>query len=122
MEKNKKVLKNYVMCSGGGRGGLDEVEEVVSEMSIEEYLEDLGKDSIESVLEECRDEDEREGMLGWIEEFNFGSVEKCESSKGFEVYMLGMGEEECVWMFEGKIDDVEEIVSLDELYDYLGLS
>ena len=42
MEKNKKVVKSYVVCYGGGRGGFDEVEGVKSELSIEEYLIDFG--------------------------------------------------------------------------------
>jgi hypothetical protein len=121
MEKYKKELKNYVMCSGGGRGGLDEVEEVKSEMSIEEYLEDLGKDSIENMMECCVSEEEEEDMKNWIEEFKFGSVFKYESSKGFEVYGLCLGEESSVWMFEGGEKEVEEMEGLGDLFDYLGI-
>ena len=50
MEKNKKVLKNYVVCYGGCRGEFDEVEGVESELSIEEYLIDLGEDNIKVML------------------------------------------------------------------------
>jgi hypothetical protein len=118
MEKKKKDLKNYVMCSGGGRGGFDEVEGVKSELSIEEYLVDLGKDSIEGMMGCCRDEEEREDMRSWIEDFKVGFVSRYESSKGFEVYGLCLGEENSVLMFEGDEKEVEEEL---DLFDYLGI-
>jgi hypothetical protein len=118
MEKNKKVVKNYVVCYGGGRGGFDEVEGVKSELSIEEYLVDLGEDNIKVMLECCRDEEEREDMREWFKDFKVGFVGKYESSKGFEVYGLCLGEESSVLMFEGKEEDVEEEL---DLFDYLGI-
>ena len=118
MEKKKKDLKNYVMCNGGGRGGFDEVEGVRSELSIEEYLVDLGKDSIEGMMECCRDEEEREDMRSWIEDFKVGFVSKYESSKGFEVYGLCLGDESSVLMFEGEEKEEEEV---EDLFDYLGI-
>ena len=118
MEKNKKVLKNYVLVVGGSRGEFDEVEGVESELSIEEYLVDLGEDNIKVMLESCRDEEERDDMREWFKDFKVGFVSKYESSKGFEVYGLCLGEESSVLMFEGKEEDVEEEL---DLFDYLGI-
>ena len=118
MEKNKKVVKNYVVCYGGSRGEFDEVEGVESDLSIEEYLIDLGEDNIKVMLESCRDEEERDDMREWFKDFKVGFVSKYESSKGFEVYGLCLGEESSVLMFEGKEEDVEEEL---DLFDYLGI-
>ena len=121
MEKNKKVMKNYVMIVGGSRGELDDVVVVKSELSIEEYLKGVGDKEIESLIESCIDEEEVEGMRDYIDEMGIGFVEKYDSSKGFNVYGVCLGEESSILMFEGSEEDIEDVEGWDEIEDCLGI-
>ena len=120
MEKNKKVLKNYVMIVGGSRGELEDVV-VESELSIKEYLKGVGDVEIESLIESCINEEEIEGMKDYIDEMRIGVVEKYDSSNGFEVYGVCLGEESSILMFEGKEEDIEGVESWDDIEDCLGI-
>lgn len=114
-------LKSYVLCFSGGRGVLDNVEEVKSELSIEKYLLDLkGEDDIEEVLECYEEGEEREYERMCLEEGGFGLVYKIESSKGFEVWGFERGGES-VRMFEGDVKELDNVESLGELFEYLGI-
>ena len=104
MEKNKKVMKKYVMIFGGSRGELDDVVVVEGELSIREYLKGVGDKEIESLIESCIDEEEVEGMRDYIDEMGIGFVEKYDSSKGFEVYVMIVGGS------GGELDDVVVVV------------
>jgi methanogenic corrinoid protein MtbC1 len=119
MEKNKKI----VICLGGSRGELEEVKEVVIKGSIEEYLDEFGKDYLKEMLRECEgyDEDDMLGVEERIEEFRIGIVDKLESSKGLDVYGMSLEEEECLYVFEGEESDLEDVESVGDLYDYLGI-
>ena len=122
MEKNKKVLKNYVMIVGGSRGELDDVVVVVeSELSIEEYLKGVGDVEIESLIESCINEEEVEDMKDYIDEMRIGFIEKYDSSEGFEVYGMCLGEESSVLRFEGSEEIIEDVEDWDEIYDCLGI-
>ena len=121
MEKNKKVMKNYVMIVGGSRGELDDVVVVKSELSIKEYLKGVGDKEIESLIESCIDEEEVESMRDYIDEMGIGFVEKYDSSKGFNVYGVCLGEESSILMFEGSEEDIEDVESWDEIEDCLGI-
>jgi len=120
MEKNKKVLKNYVMVVGGSRGEI-EVEGVESELSIKEYLKDVGEKEIKSLMESCVNEEEEGDMRNWIEDFGVGVIEKYDSEKGFEVYGVCLGDESSVLMYKGELEEIEEVEDWDEIYDYLGI-
>ena len=120
MEKNKKVLKNYVLVVGGSRGELEDVV-VESELSIKEYLKGVGDVEIESLIESCINEEEVEGMKDYIDEMRIGVVEKYDSSNGFEVYGMCLGEESSILMFEGKEEDIEGVESWDDIEDCLGI-
>ena len=121
MEKNKKVMKNYVMIVGGSRGELDDVVVVKSELSIKEYLKGVGDKEIESLIESCIDEEEVEGMRDYIDEMGIGFVEKYDSSKGFNVYGVCLGEESSILMFEGSEEDIKDVEGWDEIEDCLGI-
>jgi hypothetical protein len=121
MEKNKKVMKNYVMIVGGSRGEFDDLVVVESELSIEEYLKGVGDEEIESLIESCINEEEVEGMKDYIDEMRIGVVEKYDSSNGFEVYGMCLGEESSILMFEGKEEDIEGVESWDDIEDCLGI-
>ena len=122
MEKNKKVLKNYVMIVGGSRGELDDVLVVVeSGLNIKEYLEIISKREIDGLMESCVSEEEEEDMRGYIDEFGIGVVEKYDSSNGFEVYGVCLGEESSILMFEGSEEDIEDVEGWDEIEDCLGI-
>ena len=121
MEKNKKVMKNYVMIVGGSRGEFDDLVVVESELSIEEYLKGVGDEEIESLIESCINEEEVEGMKDYIDEMRIGVVEKYDSSNGFEVYGMCLGEESSILMFEGKEEDIEDVESWDDIEDCLGI-
>ena len=121
MEKNKKVMKNYVMIVGGSRGELDDVVVVKGELSIKEYLKGVGDKEIESLIESCIDEEEVEGMRDYIDEMGIGVVEKYDSSKGFNVYGVCLGEESSILMFEGSEEDIEDVEGWDEIEDCLGI-
>ena len=122
MEKNKKVVKNYVVCYGGSRNELEEVCVVSSERSMEECLKELGEKRIESMLE---DYDDSVFIKGVIEDFSIGVVSKMEKRvDGFEVYSMSLGEEESVFIFEGGeeiVNDLDEVEDLGELFEYLGI-
>ena len=121
MEKNKKVMKNYVMIVGGSRGELDDVVVVESELSIKEYLESISKREIVGLMESCVSEEEEDDMRGYIVEFRIGFVEKYDSSKGFNVYGVCLGEESSILMFEGSEEDIEDVEGWDEIEDCLGI-
>jgi hypothetical protein len=122
MEKNKKDLKNYVMVVGGSRGELDDVLVVVeSGLNIKEYLEIISKREIDGLMESCINEEEVEGMKDYIDEMRIGVVEKYDSSNGFEVYGVCLGEESSILMFEGKEEDIEDVESWDDIEDCLGI-
>ena len=122
MEKNKKDLKNYVMVVGGSRGELDDVLVVVeSGLNIKEYLEIISKREIDGLMESCVSEEEEEDMRGYIDEMRIGFVEKYDSSKGFDVYGVCLGEESSILMFEGSEEDIEDVEDWDEIYDCLGI-
>lgn len=121
MEKNKKVMKNYVMIVGGSRGELDDVVVVESELSIKEYLESISKREIDGLMESCVSEEEEDDMRGYIVEFRIGFVEKYDSSKGFNVYGVCLGEESSILMFEGSEEDIEDVEGWDEIEDCLGI-
>ena len=122
MEKNKKDLKNYVMVVGGSRGELDDVLVVVeSGLNIKEYLEIISKREIDGLMESCVSEEEEEDMRGYIDEFGIGVVEKYDSSNGFEVYGVCLGEESSILMFEGSEEDIEDVEGWDEIEDCLGI-
>ena len=122
MEKNKKDLKNYVMVVGGSRGELDGVLVVVeSGLNIKEYLEIISKREIDGLMESCVSEEEEDDMRGYIDEFGIGVVEKYDSSNGFEVYGVCLGEESSILMFEGKEEDIEDVESWDDIEDCLGI-
>ena len=121
MEKNKKVMKNYVMIVGGSRGELDDVVVVESELSIEEYLKGVGDEEIGSLIESCINEEEVEDMKDYIDEMRIGFIEKYDSSEGFEVYGMCLGEESSVLMFEGSEEIIEDVEDWDEIYDCLGI-
>ena len=122
MEKNKKDLKNYVMVVGGSRGELDGVLVVVeSGLNIKEYLEIISKREIDGLMESCVSEEEEDDMRGYIDEFGFGVVEKYDSSNGFEVYGVCLGEESSILMFEGKEEDIEDVEGWDDIEDCLGI-
>ena len=122
MEKNKKDLKNYVMVVGGSRGELDDVLVVVeSGLNIKEYLEIISKREIDGLMESCVSEEEEEDMRGYIDEFGIGVVEKYDSSNGFEVYGVCLGEESSILMFEGKEEDIEDVEGWDDIEDCLGI-
>jgi len=121
MEKNKKVMKNYVMIVGGSRGELDDVVVVESELSIKEYLESISKREIDGLMESCVSEEEEDDMRGYIYEFRIGVVEKYDSSKGFNVYGVCLGEESSILMFEGSEEDIEDVEGWDEIEDCLGI-
>lgn len=122
MEKNKKVVKNYVVCYVGSRNELEEVCVVSSGSSMEEYLKELGEKRIESLL---KDYDDSVFIKGVIEDFSIGVVSKMEEGvNGFEVYSMSLGEEESVYIFEGGeeiVNDLEEVDDLGELFEYLGI-
>jgi len=120
MEKKKKDLKNYVMVVGGSRGEV-EVEVIESELSIKEYLRSEGKKEIKSLMESCVNEEEEEDMKNWIEDFGVGVIEKYDSKEGFEVYGVCLGEESSLLMYEGELEEIEEVESWDEVYDCLGI-
>lgn len=122
MEKNKKVVKNYVMVVGGSRGEFDDVLEIESELSIKDYLNVIGKKEIDGLMESCIDEEEKSDMEDYIEEFGVGFIEKYDSSNGFEVYGMCLGEESSVLMFEGKEEDIEDVESWEDIEDCLGIS
>ena len=122
MEKNKKDLKNYVMVVGGSRGELDDVLVVVeSGLNIKEYLEIISKREIDGLMESCVSEEEEDDMRGYIDEFGIGVVEKYDSSNGFEVYGVCLGEESSILMFEGKEEDIENVEGWDDIEDCLGI-
>ena len=122
MEKNKKDLKNYVMVVGGSRGELDGVLVVVeSGLNIKEYLEIISKREIDGLMESCINEEEVEGMKDYIDEMRIGVVEKYDSSNGFEVYGVCLGEESSILMFEGKEEDIEDVEGWDDIEDCLGI-
>jgi hypothetical protein len=122
MEKNKKDLKNYVMVVGGSRGELDGVLVVVeSGLNIKEYLEIISKREIDGLMESCVSEEEEDDMRGYIDEFGIGVVEKYDSSNGFEVYGVCLGEESSILMFEGKEEDIEDVEGWDDIEDCLGI-
>ena len=122
MEKNKKDLKNYVMVVGGSRGELDDVLVVVeSGLNIKEYLEIISKREIDGLMESCVSEEEEEDMRDYIDEFGIGVVEKYDSSNGFEVYGVCLGEESSILMFEGSEEDIEDVEGWDEIEDCLGI-
>ena len=122
MEKNKKDLKNYVMVVGGSRGELDGVLVVVeSGLNIKEYLEIISKREIDGLMESCVSEEEEDDMRGYIDEFGIGVVEKYDSSNGFEVYGVCLGEESSILMFEGSEEDIEDVEGWDEIEDCLGI-
>ncbi len=121
MEKNKKVLKNYVMVVGGSRGEFDDVLEVESELSIKDYLNNIGKREVVGLMESCVSEEEEEDMRDYIDEFGVGFIEKYDSSNGFEVYGMCLGEESSILMFEGKEEDIEDVESWDDIEDCLGI-
>ena len=120
MEKKKKDLKNYVMVVGGSRGEI-EVEVIESELSIKEYLRSVGKKEIKSLMESCVNEEEEEDMRNWIKDFRVGVIEKYDSKEGFEVYGVCLGEESSLLMYEGELEEIEEVESWDEVYDCLGI-
>ena len=114
-------LKSYVLCFSSGRGGLDNVEGVKSELGIERYLLDLkGEDDIEDWLEDYEEGEEREYERMCLEEDGFGLVYKIESSRGFEVWGFEQGGES-VRMFEGDVKELDDVKSLGELFKYLGI-
>ena len=121
MEKNKKVMKNYVMIVVGSRGELDDVVVVKSELSIKECLKGLGDKGVEDLIESCINEEEVEGMKDYIDEMGIGVVEKYDSSKGFNVYGVCLGEESSILMFEGSEEDIEDVEGWDEIEDCLGI-
>ena len=121
MEKNKKVMKNYVMVVGGSRGELDGVRVVESELNIKEYLEIISKGEIDDLMESCESEEEVEDMKDYIDEMRIGFIEKYDSSEGFEVYGMCLGEESSVLMFEGSEEIIEDVESWDEIEDCLGI-
>jgi hypothetical protein len=122
MEKNKKVMKNYVMIVGGSRGEFDDLVVVVeSGLNIKEYLEIISKREIDGLMESCINEEEVEGMKDYIDEMRIGVVEKYDSSNGFEVYGVCLGEESSILMFEGKEEDIEDVESWDDIEDCLGI-
>ena len=121
MEKNKKVMKNYVMIVGGNRGEIEDVVEVESELSIKEYLEIISKREIDGLMESCVSEEEEDDMRGYIDEFGIGFVEKYDSSKGFNVYGVCLGEESSILMFEGSEEDIKDVEGWDEIEDCLGI-
>jgi hypothetical protein len=122
MEKNKKDLKNYVLVVGGSRGELDDVLVVVeSGLNIKEYLEIISKREIDGLMESCVSEEEEDDMRGYIDEFGIGVVEKYDSSKGFDVYGVCLGEESSMLMFEGNEEDIEDVEGWDDIEDCLGI-
>ena len=122
MEKNKKDLKNYVMVVGGSRGELDDVLVVVeSGLNIKEYLEIISKREIDGLMESCVSGEEEDDMRGYIDEFGIGVVEKYDSSNGFVVYGVCLGEESSILMFEGKEEDIEDVEGWDDIEDCLGI-
>ena len=121
MEKNKKVMKNYVMIVGGSRGELDGVRVVESELNIKEYLEIISKREIDDLMESCESEEEEKDMRVYIDEMGIGVVRKYDSSEGFDVYGVCLGEENSVLMFEGKKEVIEDVESWDEIEDCLGI-
>ena len=121
MEKNKKVMKNYVMVVGGSRGELDGVRVVESELNIKEYLEIISKREIDDLMESCESEEEEKDMRVYIDEMGIGVVRKYDSSEGFDVYGVCLGEENSVLMFEGKEEVIEDVESWDEIEDCLGI-
>ena len=122
MEKNKKDLKNYVLVVGGSRGELDDVLVVVeSGLNIKEYLEIISKREIDGLMESCVSEEEEDDMRGYIDEMRIGVVEKYDSSKGFNVYGVCLGEESSMLMFEGNEEDIEDVEGWDEIEDCLGI-
>jgi hypothetical protein len=90
-------------------------------LSIEEYLKGVGDEEIESLIESCINEEEVEGMKDYIDEMRIGVVEKYDSSNGFEVYGMCLGEESSILMFEGKEEDIEGVESWDDIEDCLGI-
>ena len=121
MEKNKKVMKNYVMVVGGSRGELDGVRVVESELNIKEYLEIISKREIDDLMESCESEEEEKDMRVYIDEMGIGVVRKYDSSEGFDVYGVCLGEENSVLMFDGKEEVIEDVESWDEIEDCLGI-
>ena len=121
MEKNKKVMKNYVMVVGGSRGELDGVRVVESELNIKEYLEIISKREIDDLMESCESEEEEKDMRVYIDEMGIGVVRKYDSSEGFDVYGVCLGEENSVLMFEGKKEVIKDVESWDEIEDCLGI-
>ena len=121
MEKNKKVMKNYVMIVGGSRGELDGVRVVESGLNIKEYLEIISKREIDDLMESCESEEEEKDMRVYIDELGIGVVRKYDSSEGFDVYGVCLGEENSVLMFEGKKEVIEDVESWDEIEDCLGI-
>jgi len=119
--KEEMKLKSYVICYGGGRGGFDGVEEVKSELSIEGFLKDYSEGDIKCRLECYEEEEDREYERECMKDLGVGMIEKIESSKGFEVWGLVCGEEDSVWMFEGDVEELDNIGSLEELFEYLGI-
>ena len=119
----EKDIKKIVVCIGGSRGELEEVKEIIIRGGIEKYLDKIGKDYVKEMLRECEgyDEDDRLGVEERIEEFRIGKVDKLESSKGMDVYGMSLEEEECLYVFEGVKSDLDDVDSIGDLYDYLGL-
>ena len=114
-------MKNYVMIVGGSRGELDDVVVVESELSIKEYLEIISKREIDGLMESCVSEEEEDDMRGYIDEFEIGVVEEYDSSKGFNVCGVCLGEESSILMFEGSEEDIEDVEGWDEIEDCLGI-
>jgi hypothetical protein len=73
------------------------------------------------LIESCINEEEVEGMKDYIDEMRIGVVEKYDSSNGFEVYGVCLGEESSILMFEGKEEDIEDVESWDDIEDCLGI-
>ena len=117
----KKDLKNYVMVVGGSRGELDGVRVVESELNIKEYLEIISKREIDDLMESCESEEEEKDMRVYIDEMGIGVVRKYDSSEGFDVYGVCLGEENSVLMFEGKKEVIKDVESWDEIEDCLGI-
>ena len=101
------------------RGELEEVKEIIIRGGIEKYLNKIGKGYVEEMLRECEgyDEDDRLGVEERIEEFRIGKVDKLESSKGMDVYGMSLEEEECLYVFEGVKNDLDDVDSIGDLYD-----
>jgi hypothetical protein len=118
MEKNKKVLKNYVLVVGGSRGEIEDVLVVECENGMEEYLKKMGEDRIKMEFDSC-DDDDRLGVEERVEEFSIGKVLEYDSEVVGKVYGVCLGEEEELYMFEGEVVDFEDFDCMGNLIDYL---